>query len=105
MPLSASGAPSALGAIISVGGVEFVRVDHPGRVAAYTQPGAKLMLMHDFPGHGGYFMVPDGNLLCGLIQWVVQSDGVVAPHYWMERSEHRGLGLGGLEGGVLVAPQ
>merc|ERR1711862_971387 len=85
---TSSAQPSSLGELIEVGGASFVRVNNPVRVEAYTQPGAKLVVMHDIQGHGGYFMVPDGNLLCGLIQWVVNADGAVIPQYWMEKGKY-----------------
>mmetsp|Transcript_72314 Transcript_72314/g.172372 ORF Transcript_72314/g.172372 Transcript_72314/m.172372 type:complete len:106 (+) Transcript_72314:60-377(+) len=84
---AAEAAPSNLGDVITVGAASFVRVDEPARLQAYTQPGARLVVMHDIPGHGGYFMVPDGNLLCGLIQWVLKDGGIVEPQYWMEKTE------------------
>mmetsp|Transcript_37553 Transcript_37553/g.86731 ORF Transcript_37553/g.86731 Transcript_37553/m.86731 type:complete len:101 (-) Transcript_37553:129-431(-) len=83
---AADASPSKLGDEISVGAASFVRVDDNSRLQAFIQPGARLVVMHDIPGHGGYFMVPDGNLLCGLVQWVLK-DGVVEPHYWMEKTE------------------
>mmetsp|Transcript_84320 Transcript_84320/g.235271 ORF Transcript_84320/g.235271 Transcript_84320/m.235271 type:complete len:127 (+) Transcript_84320:101-481(+) len=87
-PYAAPARPSNIGDLVEVGGAVFVRVNNPTRVEAYTQPGSKLVVMHDIPGHGGYFMVPDGNLLCGLIQWVVNTDGSVIPQYWMEKAEY-----------------
>eukprot|EP00928_Gymnodinium_smaydae_P074082 TRINITY_DN57167_c0_g1_i1.p2 TRINITY_DN57167_c0_g1~~TRINITY_DN57167_c0_g1_i1.p2 ORF type:complete len:115 (-),score=24.34 TRINITY_DN57167_c0_g1_i1:36-380(-) len=81
--------PSALGDVLDLGSASFVRVDNKARLDAYTRPGAKLTVIHAVPGHGGYFMVPDGNLLCGLIQWVVNKDtGAVVPQYWMEKEEY-----------------
>mmetsp|Transcript_90770 Transcript_90770/g.143452 ORF Transcript_90770/g.143452 Transcript_90770/m.143452 type:complete len:101 (+) Transcript_90770:55-357(+) len=86
--LAAKAVPSKIGDVITIGATSFIRVDNPGRVEAYTAPGARLVVMHDIPGHGGYFMVPDNNLLCGLIQWVLDADGLVVAQYWMEKGEH-----------------
>mmetsp|Transcript_68790 Transcript_68790/g.119461 ORF Transcript_68790/g.119461 Transcript_68790/m.119461 type:complete len:102 (-) Transcript_68790:88-393(-) len=85
---AAKASPSKPGDVITVSGASFVRVDNLARIEAYTSPGQKLIVMHDIPGHGGYFMVPDGNLLCGLVQWVLAADGSVHAHYWMEKGEH-----------------
>eukprot|EP00927_Polykrikos_kofoidii_P079903 TRINITY_DN76748_c0_g1_i1.p2 TRINITY_DN76748_c0_g1~~TRINITY_DN76748_c0_g1_i1.p2 ORF type:complete len:114 (-),score=20.65 TRINITY_DN76748_c0_g1_i1:16-357(-) len=88
-PFAGSANPSKLGDIIEVSGAQFIRIDNPLRLEMYTKAGAKLVVMHDVKGHGGYFTVPDGNLMCGLLQWVVESDMVVA-HYWMEKREYDG---------------
>ncbi|CAE8650935.1 unnamed protein product [Polarella glacialis] len=87
MPLANAASSSPLGTSIEVSGVSFVRFDNPLRVEAYTQPGASLTVMHRIAGNGGCFMVPEGNLLCGLIQWVVKEDGSVIPEYWIEHGE------------------
>merc|ERR1712066_1086575 len=73
--LAAKAVPSKIGDVITIGATSFIRVDNPGRIKTYTAPGARLVVMHEIPGHGGYFMVPDNNLLCGLIQWVLSADG------------------------------